>query len=205
MALTIAFQRVRRAGQADWAKSGIATFAYDQRGFGETPYHGLWPGTQRLGEDLVIASQLVARRFPGVPHYILGESMGGALVIAAMAGADGIPRPIADGYILSAPAVWGRSSMNIFERSALWFGGRMFPTMTLTGSSLHIMASDNIAMLRALSRDKLVIKATRIDADLGAGRSDGCGACLERRGFTRRCFFFMARMTRSSRPRRCAR
>src|SRR5215475_2749500 len=25
----------------DWAKNGIETYAYDQRGFGETPYHGL--------------------------------------------------------------------------------------------------------------------------------------------------------------------
>jgi acylglycerol lipase len=152
---------------AEWAKHGIATFAYDQRGFGDAPDRGRWAGTQRLGEDLVIASQLVARRYPTVPHYILGESMGGAVVIAAMTGTKGVPKPVADGIILSAPAVWGRSSMNIFERTALWLGVRIAPSMTLTGSGLGIKPSDNIEMLRALSRDPLVIKATRIETIKG--------------------------------------
>jgi acylglycerol lipase len=152
---------------AEWARHGIATFAYDQRGFGEAPDRGRWVGTQRLGEDLVIASQLVARRYSTVPHFILGESMGGAVVIAAMTGIDGIPKPVADGAILSAPAVWGRARMNIFERSALWLGVKMAPGMTLSGSGLHIQASDNIEMLRALGRDPLVIKATRVDTIKG--------------------------------------
>jgi len=152
---------------AEWAKHGIATFAYDQRGFGQAPDRGLWVGTQRLGEDLVIASQLVARRYPDVPHYIVGESMGGAVVIAAETGVEGIPKPVADGIILSAPAVWGRQQMNIFERTALWIGDRVAPGMTLTGQGLNIQASDNIEMLRALGRDPLVIKATRIDTIKG--------------------------------------
>jgi alpha-beta hydrolase superfamily lysophospholipase len=41
------------------------------------------------------------------------------------------------------------------------------PGVTLTGRGLHIMASDNIAMLRAFSRDPLVIKSTRIDTIYG--------------------------------------
>src|SRR6266404_690530 len=32
----------------DWAKLGIETYAFDQRGFGATPYHGLWAGDRRL-------------------------------------------------------------------------------------------------------------------------------------------------------------
>ena len=30
-----------------WAGHGIATYAYDQRGFGAAPERGLWPGTRR--------------------------------------------------------------------------------------------------------------------------------------------------------------
>ncbi len=86
---------------AEWAKHGIATFAYDQRGFGDAPDRGQWVGTQRLGEDLVIASQLVAHRYPTVPHYIIGESMGGAVVIAAMTRTKGVPKPVADRIALS--------------------------------------------------------------------------------------------------------
>jgi len=149
---------------ADWARDGIAVFAYDQRGFGKAPDRGLWPGTWRLDEDMADASRLVAARYPGVPHYIVGESMGGAVAITGAAGSVGAQRPVADGLILAAPAIWGRSTMNLFERAALWTAYHFVPNMTLTGRGLHILASDNIPMLRALARDPLVIKATRVDA-----------------------------------------
>ncbi len=152
---------------AVWAKDGIATYAYDQRGFGEAPSPGRWFGTARLDADLVEASRLLRARYPGVPLYLLGESMGGAVVVTALAGAAGAPKPEADGIILSAPAVWGRSTMNMFERVALSFGETFFPATTLTGRGLNIVASDNNEMLRELGRDPLVIKATRIDAIAG--------------------------------------
>ncbi len=149
---------------ADWTRDGIAVFAYDQRGFGRAPDRGLWPGTWRLDEDMANASRLVAARYPGVPHYILGESMGGAVAITGATGSVGAERPVTDGLILAAPAVLGRSTMNLFERAALWIAYHFVPSMTLTGRGLHILASDNIAMLRALARDPLVIKATRVEA-----------------------------------------
>ena len=149
---------------ADWTRDGIAVFAYDQRGFGRAPDRGLWPGTWRLDEDMANASRFVAARYPGVPHYILGESMGGAVAISGATGSVGAHRPVADGLILAAPAIWGRSTMDLFERAALWIAYQLVPSMTLTGHGLHIIASDNIPMLRALGRDPLVIKATRIDA-----------------------------------------
>jgi acylglycerol lipase len=149
---------------ADWAKDGIATYAYDQRGFGQAPDRGHWVGTKRLDEDVAIASRLVAERNPGVPHYILGESMGGAIAITAATGSAGADRPVDDGLILSAPAVWSRANMNPFERFALWAAYNIAPGMTLTGEGLHIHPSDNIAMMRRLAADPLVIKATRVDA-----------------------------------------
>lgn len=150
-----------------WAKDGIATYAYDQRGFGQAPLRGRWPGAAVLAEDLATASRLLRERHPGVPLYLLGESMGGAVVVTAVTGAAGVAPPIADGIILVAPAVWGRDSMNVFERVALWGGDQFFPSATLTGRGLHIMPSDNIEMLRGLARDPLVIKETRIDTIKG--------------------------------------
>jgi alpha-beta hydrolase superfamily lysophospholipase len=148
----------------EWALDGIATYAYDQRGFGEAPERGLWVGSARLAEDFAQATRLLRRRYPGTPLFCLGESMGGAVVAAAEAGDAGTAeKPDCDGIILSAPAVWGRDTMNVFERVALWTGDRLFPSMTLTGRGLHILASDNIPMLIALGRDPLVIKATRVD------------------------------------------
>jgi alpha-beta hydrolase superfamily lysophospholipase len=145
-----------------WALDGIATYAYDQRGFGATPERGLWPGRAALAADAATACKILRRRYPGVPLYLLGESMGGAVAVVAMTGESGTPIPEVDGIILTAPAVWGRSTMDLAERVALWIGVRLMPGLTLTGQSLHILASDNIPMLRALGRDPLVIKKTRV-------------------------------------------
>jgi pimeloyl-ACP methyl ester carboxylesterase len=60
-----------------WAAAGIATYAYDQRGFGETAQRGLWPGETQMMDDLRTAAALVGKAHPGVPLYLLGESMGG--------------------------------------------------------------------------------------------------------------------------------
>ena len=142
------------------AERGIAVYAYDQRGFGEAPNRGLWPGTLGLASDVGAAVRLLAGRHPGKPLYLLGESMGGAV---AMVASTGPASPPVDGIILSAPAVWGRSTMNVFERSALWLFSRTVPWMVVSGRGLKITPSDNMEMLRALSRDPLVIKETRID------------------------------------------
>jgi acylglycerol lipase len=150
-----------------WAKHDIATYAYDQRGFGAAPERGLWPGRAALAADAATAAQILRRRYPGVPLYLLGDSMGGAVAIVAMTRESGTPIPDVDGIILTAPAVWGRATMDLLPRIALWAGVRLVPGLTLTGRGLGIKPSDNIAMLRALSQDPLVIKATRVDAIYG--------------------------------------
>jgi len=151
----------------EWARHGIATYAYDQRGFGEAPLRGRWVGARQLASDVSAASRLLRARNPSTPLYLLGESMGGAVVISAVTGAAGGPRPSADGIILVAPAVWGRTGMNALERAALWTGDQLFPDLTLAPRGLGITPSDNVEMLRALARDKLVIKETRVDTIKG--------------------------------------
>jgi acylglycerol lipase len=154
------------AGDA-WAKRGIATYAYDQRGFGAAPERGFWPGRAALAADAATAAQILRRMHPGVPLYILGDSMGGAVAVVAMTRESGTPAPDVDGVILTAPAVWGRATMELLPRLVLWAGARLMPGLTLTGRGLKIKPSDNIEMLRALSRDPLVIKATRVDTIYG--------------------------------------
>jgi alpha-beta hydrolase superfamily lysophospholipase len=150
-----------------WAKRGIATYAYDQRGFGAAPERGFWPGRAALAADVATAARILRRRYPGVPLYLLGDSMGGAIAVVAMTGESGTAVPDVDGLILTAPAVWGRSTMDLLPRLALWAGVRLMPGLTLTGRGLKKRPSDNIAMLRALSRDPLVIKETRVDTIYG--------------------------------------
>jgi len=151
----------------EWAKNGIATFAYDQRGFGAAPRRGLWAGAARLAEDATEAATLLRARYPGLPLYLLGESMGGAVAVVAETGFEGTQPPRAEGLILEGPAVWGRDTMTLAERVTLWLGDRLLPGLKVTGRGLGITPSDNVEMLRALGRDPLVIKETRIDAIKG--------------------------------------
>lgn len=142
------------------SEQGIACYAYDQRGFGESPRRGLWGGVNEYTKDLALFIDLIKQKHPHQPLYLLGESMGGAIVIAT------ITRTTASvaGIILSAPAVWARSTMPWYQTSLLSTLSRTMPWLTLTGEGLEIKPSDNIEMLRALGRDPLVIKKTRVDA-----------------------------------------
>ncbi|CAA7613084.1 Lysophospholipase [Candidatus Terasakiella magnetica] len=142
------------------AQKGIATYAYDQRGFGLAPSVGKWAGAATMTDDLRALARLLHTRHPDAPLFVLGESMGGAVTAVALAND---PPSEVTGAILSAPAVWGRSGMGVLQHAALWLAYRIAPGWTLTGKSLKIQPSDNIPMLRALSRDPLIIKGTRID------------------------------------------
>jgi len=233
-----------------WAFYGVATYAYDQRGFGASARPGIWSSADTMVADLTDAVDAAAARHPGVPIYLLGESMGGAVLTTALASQDaqGIGRNVAApgtdasmtdapntatpraaepgadapnataaaviapstaasrvtapaaaarsavstayglpsfaptpsparrtalankvaGAILSAPAVWGRQSMNGLYRMTLWLGASTVPGLALQPPrGLKITASDNMDMLRALGRDPLVIKRTRLDALAG--------------------------------------
>jgi alpha-beta hydrolase superfamily lysophospholipase len=158
-----------------WRARGIATYAYDQRGFGGAPGRGLWPGEGQLTVDAITASRILRRAHPGRPLFLIGESMGGAVAVLAATGAmsgvsegpSGLPVADIDGVILSAPAVWGRPMMDFWPKLALFAGVRLFPDMILTGRGLRVRASDNIPMLRALARDPLVLKGARVDTVFG--------------------------------------
>jgi len=166
-----------------WADEGIATYAYDQRGFGAAPERGFWPGRATLAADAATAAQILRRLYPGTPLYLLGESMGGAVAVVALTGESDTQIPDVDGVILTAPAVWGRPTMDLLPRLALWAGVRLMPGLTLTGRGLKIKPSDNIAMLRALGNDPLVIHETRIDTVYGLvdlmDAALACGAMLD--------------------------
>lgn len=158
---------------ARWfADHGIATYAYDQRGFGAAGRPGIWATADTLVRDLHGAVEALRRRYPETPIHLLGESMGGAVILAALGEPppEGSPplREAVDGVVLSAPAVWGLDTMPPLHRAALWIGRHAFPWLKLTPPrDLGIVPSDNIEMLRALGRDPLVIKETRTDTVAG--------------------------------------
>ena len=147
-----------------WANRGMIVYAYDQRGFGSSPHRGMWPGMAALRRDLKAIATLVARRHPGLPLYLVGVSMGGAVVMVTLA-EDAVPE--AQGAILVSPAVWGWHHLGLIPRISLRIAAHTMPWMRFTGQGLGIKPSDNIKMLIRLSRDPRVIKKTRVDAIYG--------------------------------------
>ncbi len=143
---------------------GIAVYAYDQRGFGAAPHRGVWAGAETLAADAATAARLIRARHPGLRLVMLGESMGAAVVIRAATRAGALP---VDGYVLSAPALWGRASMNGLMRGALWLASHTIPLVAFPGSAGGIRASDNEEALRRWGRDPMTIKETRVDAAKG--------------------------------------
>jgi alpha-beta hydrolase superfamily lysophospholipase len=150
-----------------WAGRGIATYAYDQRGFGRSPERGVWGGDTLMTEDLRTFVALVRARFPHATIAVVGESLGGAVAIEAFASDR---PPAADRLVLAAPAVWGWSSQPLAYRLALQTAAHLAPAKVFTPPGFvteHISASDNVDELIAMGRDPLMIWGARSDALYG--------------------------------------
>jgi alpha-beta hydrolase superfamily lysophospholipase len=150
-----------------WAKDGIATLAYDQRGFGRSPERGVWGGDKLMTEDLRAFVALVRQRYPGAIIAVAGESMGGSVAIEAFASDH---PPAADRLVLISPGVWGWSTQPLPYSAALWLvahvdgPAQINPPDFLT-SKIH--PSDNVEELRAMGRDPLELWGARADALYG--------------------------------------
>ncbi len=148
-----------------FAAAGLAIFAPDLRGFGATPSRGRWPGTNGFTADIRVMVHILRARFPHTRLILMAESMGAAALMVLATEPD---PPAADGYVLIAPAVWGRKEMNFFMRASLWLADHTFPGMALTGRGfVKVKASDNRDALNRLSTDPLTIHSTRVDAIKG--------------------------------------
>lgn len=150
-----------------WAADGVTTYAYDQRGFGRSPRRGVWGGTELMIEDLRTFCRLVRARHPQAMLAVVGESMGGAVAVAAF-GSDRVPD--ADRLILSAPAVWGWDAQPLLYKASLWVGAHTFGAWAANPPRMFtrdIIACDNLPYLRKLRKDPRMIRATRIDAVYG--------------------------------------
>jgi alpha-beta hydrolase superfamily lysophospholipase len=152
-------------------EAAISVYAYDQRGFGRSPDFGRWPGEATLKADLRAAIAAARAENPDLPLFILGHSMGAAVVLAA---AEDGPLDVA-GAIIASPGVWGGSQLPLLYRIALNASASVAPGKTLTGERAKRQSTDNIPILREMLKDPYVIKPTRLDAVLGVVRLMGDG------------------------------
>jgi len=142
-------------------------YAYDQGGFGANPKPGIWVGEDRLVQDLREIAQQLRQRHPNLPLVIVGESMGGAVVLRASTETPGLN---ADKLILLAPAIWGAEAMPWYQRFSLRVFNLIAPDFTFTGrivQNFGIRPTDDLDVARDLSRDPLVIKETRVKSLYG--------------------------------------
>ncbi|MDN3520541.1 alpha/beta hydrolase [Halomonas ramblicola] len=146
---------------------GIAVYAHDQRGFGLTEQRRLWPGHRRLVADVELLAELLRERHPETPLYLVGKSMGAAVVLLALAGET--PPPV-DGSVLISPAVWGLDAMPWYQRLSLWLGIRLIPSVSFSANAarrLGIQPTDDPEIRRRLAQDPLILRRARVDTLYG--------------------------------------
>lgn len=110
------------------APRGVALYAYDQRGFGETGSRGYWAGADALVDDCADAVRVLREAHPGVPLVVIGESMGGSVALAGIGAGEvaGVDR-----LILAAPAVRGGVPLRQLHDLALRLGSLALPWLAV--------------------------------------------------------------------------
>ncbi len=150
-----------------WAGQGITTYAFDQRGFGRSPERGVWAGEDLMTGDLRAACAVARRMHPKAIIAVAGESMGGAVAIAAFASNE---PPDADRLILLSPAVWGFSQQPLPYSASLWVASHTMPRYVVKPPSFltrRIWASDNVRELIRMGQDRQMIFGSRFDTLYG--------------------------------------
>ncbi|MGZ6010915.1 MAG: alpha/beta fold hydrolase [Caulobacteraceae bacterium] len=150
-----------------WAGQGITTYAFDQRGFGRSPERGVWAGEDLMTSDLRAACAVARRLHPRAILAVAGESMGGAVAVAAFASDQ---PPDADRLILLSPAVWGFSQQPLTYSASLWVASHTLPRYVVEPPSFltrHIWASDNVRELIRMGQDAQMIFGSRFDTLYG--------------------------------------
>lgn len=149
-----------------WARHGVTTYAYDQRGFGRSPNKGIWPEEELMREDLRTAVDVARARHPDAIITVVGISMGGSVTMTAF-GSDRPPK--ADRLIVSGPGLRGWGAINPLYRVSLWASAYANPDWLVVPpvGLVKIEPSDNNAMLRRTWSDPHMTYRTRIDQVYG--------------------------------------
>jgi len=104
------------------ASHGFTALAYDQRGFGGSCSRGKWRGTSRMLCDVTDVVRYMRARFgAALPLFLLGESMGAAIGLQAVAGNSALK---VQGLVMAAPGsvagLFRRFLVGSLLRAAEW-------------------------------------------------------------------------------------
>ena len=136
-------------------KSKISTISFDLRGFGMNEDRGSWFPLSVHVNDVAFFIHDIRNNFPKKKIFLLGESMGGAIVTSTLMRNEDLQ---IDGVILVAPAIWNFSEMNPVKKIFLSILSTLLPNLKLDGGDLiKVTACNNVEVLKALAKDKYFI------------------------------------------------
>ena len=120
--------------------SGYILAGYDIRGFGKSQGpRGFTPSLEAYLDDFDSFLSKVSERYPGVPLFLYGHSMGGMLVLAYAP----IRHPAIKGVISSAPGLKSQLETQKFKILLTKVMGRIYPTLSLpSGLDVPEICSD---------------------------------------------------------------
>ena len=110
------------------AQAGYVLAGFDQRGFGRSGgRRGHTPSLEAYFDDIDMFLHEAAQRFPGLPRFLYGMSMGAVLVLAYTP----VRRPVVVGVIAAAPGL--KTSLEEQKAKVLLARllGQVIPTLTL--------------------------------------------------------------------------
>ncbi len=136
------------------ARNGIAVYAYDLRGHGDSEGDREWvkPFDQYL-EDLDLFYKKVHADLPGRPIFLFGHSMGGAIVTLYTLD----KKPDVKGLILSAPALKPGAEINKMLIAATTILATVAPTLAVMKLDPKFFSRDPKTQ-EAMERDPLITK-----------------------------------------------
>ncbi len=132
-----------------FAERGYAVSAYDLRGHGYSDGDRVLVGSFREHlEDVDVFLDVARRRSPEAPMFLLGHSMGGAIVALA----EVMRHPAVRGIILTGPAIGARSGAGAIVAGALVAIGRVFPKLPLISLDAAAVSRDPDVVARLRRR-----------------------------------------------------
>ena len=142
-------------------KFDIDFYAFDLRGFGRDVNRGVWFDKTLHIKDVHEFYSLIQKENPKKKIFILGESMGGAIVVSLLRK----EKINISGLILVAPAIWDFKKQHFFLSKCLSFFATLFPNLSLSGKRfLSVIPSDNVKMLKEFSSDPNVIRKSTLSS-----------------------------------------
>ena len=136
-------------------KSKISTISFDLRGFGMNEDRGSWFPLSVHVNDVAFFIRDIRNNFPKKKIFLLGESMGGAIVTSTLIKNKDLQ---IEGVILVAPAIWNFSKMNPIKKIFLNVLSSLLPNLKLDGGDfIKVTACNNVEILKSLAKDKYFI------------------------------------------------